>query len=68
MAYKLKLPTHWCIHKVFHVSLLKPYKGDPSYSLVEEDPPEVEKNDKITIPKRILRYLDNVIRSGKVLH
>ncbi len=29
VAYKLKLPIHWLIHNAFHISLVKPYKGEP---------------------------------------
>ena len=30
VAYQIELPTTASIHDVFHVSLLKPYKGDHS--------------------------------------
>ena len=42
MAYKLILPDHWLIHNAFHVSLLKPYKGEPPKEPVIEEPPEFE--------------------------
>ena len=38
MAYQLRLPRTWLIHNAFHVSLLKPYKGDPPKKLVMEEP------------------------------
>ena len=40
--YRLNLPNHWHIHTAFHVSLLKPYKGDPPSSINKEDSLEFE--------------------------
>ncbi|MCO5564895.1 hypothetical protein L7F22_018563 [Adiantum nelumboides] len=37
LAYQLKLPKHWLIHNAFHVSLLKPYKGEPPKEAMTED-------------------------------
>ncbi|MCO5613511.1 hypothetical protein L7F22_067788 [Adiantum nelumboides] len=47
MAYQLKLPNHWLIHNAFHVSLLKPYKGEPPSEAIMEDPPEVEDQEEV---------------------
>ena len=58
---------HCHIHNAFHVILLKPYKNDPPPSLVEDDPQEFEKDEKILKPKRILRHEDKILRIGKVL-
>ena len=74
MAYKLILPDHWLIHNAFHVSLLKPYKGEPPKELVIEEPPkelvieeppEFEGLEEVLQPKSILRHEDKVLRSGK---
>ncbi|MCO5613490.1 hypothetical protein L7F22_067767 [Adiantum nelumboides] len=62
MAYQLKLPKHWLIHNAFHVSLLKPYKGEPPSKAIMEDPPEVEDQEEILQPESILRHEDKVLR------
>ncbi|MCO5600180.1 hypothetical protein L7F22_054288 [Adiantum nelumboides] len=62
MAYQLKLPNHWLIHNAFHVSLLKPYKGEPPSEAIMEDPPEVEDQEEVLQPKSILRHEDKVLR------
>ena len=61
------MPNLWHIFKSFHVSLLKPYKGDSPSSLVEEDPPKFEEDEEVLLPKRILKHEDKVLRIGKVL-
>ena len=38
MVYKLHLPKAWCIHDVFHVSLLTPQVITPKYGIPEELP------------------------------
>ena len=40
-AAKIQLPENWKIHPVFHVSLLEPYRGDPTRA----EFPEVELAD-----------------------
>ena len=64
MAYKLILPDHWLIHNAFHVSLLKPYKGEPPKEPVIEERPEFEGLEEVLQPA-ILRHEDKVLRSGK---
>ncbi|MCO5591387.1 hypothetical protein L7F22_045370 [Adiantum nelumboides] len=67
MAYQLKLPNHWLIHNAFHVSLLKPYKGEPPSEAIMEDPPEVEDQEEVLQPECILRHEDKVLRHGKTI-
>ncbi|MCO5614906.1 hypothetical protein L7F22_069191 [Adiantum nelumboides] len=67
MAYQLKLPKHWLIHNAFHVSLLKPYKGEPPKEAITEDPPKVEGKEEVLQPESVLRHEDKVLRSGKII-
>ena len=66
-AYQLKLPTTWLIHNAFHVSLLKPYKGDPPTDPIVEEPPDFEDQEEILQPKSILRHEDKILHSGKII-
>ncbi|MCO5586044.1 hypothetical protein L7F22_039982 [Adiantum nelumboides] len=67
MAYQLKLPKHWLIHNAFHVSLLKPYKGEPPKEAIMEDPPEVEGQEEVLQPESVLRHEDKVLRNDKII-
>ena len=67
MTYKLKLPDHWLIHNAFHVSLLKPFKGEPPKEPIIEDPPEFDGIEEVLQPESILRHEDKVLRNGKVI-
>ncbi|MCO5554041.1 hypothetical protein L7F22_007567 [Adiantum nelumboides] len=62
MAYQLKLPNHWLIHNAFHVSLLKPYKGEPPSEAITEDSPKVEDQEEVLQPESILRHEDKSLQ------
>ena len=61
------MPAHWQIHNAFHLSLLKPYKGEPPTEPILEDPPDIDQDEEILQPDVILRHEDKFLRSGKTL-
>ncbi|WP_219822828.1 hypothetical protein, partial [Enterobacter cloacae complex sp. 4DZ3-17B2] len=67
MAYQLKVPNHWLIHNIFHVSLLNPYKREPQSEPIIKDPPKIEDQEEVLQPKAILRHEDKVLRHGKII-
>ncbi|MCO5581109.1 hypothetical protein L7F22_034985 [Adiantum nelumboides] len=66
MAYQLKFPNHWLIHNAFHLSLLKPYKGEPPKEAITEDPPE-EGQEEVLQLESVLQHEDKVSRNGKII-
>ena len=48
VTYRLKLPTSWQIHNVFHATLLKPYKENEIYrENFSEPPPELVEGEEV---------------------
>ena len=64
MAFRLKVPD---IHNAFHISLLKPFKGDPPTEPIHEEPPLFDELEEVLEPEEILKHEDNTLRSGKVI-
>ena len=62
------MPSTWLIHNAFHVSLLKPYKGEPPKGPIIEEPPEFDDKEEILQLESILCHEDKVLRSKKIIH
>ncbi|MCO5560099.1 hypothetical protein L7F22_013706 [Adiantum nelumboides] len=50
-----------------HVSLLKPYKGEPPREAITKKPPEVEGQEEMLQPEPVLQHEDKVLRHGKII-
>ena len=61
------MPANWHIHNAFHISLLKPFKGDPPIEPIHEEPPLFDELEEVLEPEEILKHEDNTLRSGKVI-
>ena len=63
-AYKLRLPEHWNIHPVFHVTLLRPWRED-TWSREDDAPDpelEVQSDDDEYEIEKLLRW--RIVREG----
>ena len=66
-TYRLKLLANWHIHNAFHVSFLKPCKGEPPTTPIQEEPPDFDEQEEIVCPDEVLLHEDNMSRLGKIL-
>ena len=57
VTYRLKLPTTWRIHDVFHATLLRPYKENEIYGQnFTEPPPELLEGEEVYEVETILNH------------
>ena len=60
LAYRLALPSELSkLHDVFHVSMLRRYRSDPSHVIQE---PEVELSEDLTYQEQPIEILDRMVR------
>ncbi|MCO5574460.1 hypothetical protein L7F22_028245 [Adiantum nelumboides] len=65
VSFRLRLLDTWKIHNAFHVSLLKPFRGDVPDDGEPDAQPEVGENEEILVPEQILAHKDTKTK-GKV--
>ncbi|MCO5567132.1 hypothetical protein L7F22_020818 [Adiantum nelumboides] len=65
VSFRLRLLDTWKIHNAFHVSLLKPFRGDVPDNGESDEQPEVEENEEILVLEQILAHKDMKTK-GKV--
>ena len=57
VTYQLKLPESWRIHKVFHATLLRPYRKNEVYGEnYIRPPPDIEDREEVYEVEQILKH------------
>ena len=57
VTYRLKLPTSWRVHDVFHATLLKPYKENEIHGKnFTQPPPELVEGEEVYEVETILNH------------
>ena len=57
VTYQLKLPESWKIHKVFHATLLRPYRENKVYGEHYPRPlPDIESGEEVYEVEQILKH------------
>ena len=57
VTYQLKLPESWKIHKVFHATLLQPYRENEVYGENYSQPlPDIEDGEEVYEVEQILKH------------
>ena len=64
-AFELKLPSHWCIHLIFHASLLDPYRANKigGREQLLPPPPDIMNGE---LEYKIERVLDSRVQRNKL--
>src|ERR1700678_3776887 len=57
VTYQLKLPESWQIHKVFHATILRPYRENKVYGEnYIRPPPDIEDREEVYEVEQILKH------------
>ena len=67
-AYWLDIALHWKIHNSFHNILFHKFKGNPPLVPIIEDPPLLEDDEELLIPKNIVDHDLTTTRTGIEYH
>ncbi|MCO5613265.1 hypothetical protein L7F22_067541 [Adiantum nelumboides] len=66
VSFRLQLPKTWKIHNAFHMSLLRPFKGEVPEDMIADEQPEVEEIEEILQPEQILAHKERKVK-GKLV-
>ncbi len=64
-AVELELPSEFRIHPTFHVSLVRPFRGDPDEAAVDLAPVAWQDTEPLYKVERILDFRVRRVRAGR---